>query len=98
MTKILIVLATISSSIFAQTLSYSFSNEFETIKKHRDKGFYKFSNDEYAEVYLQKDEKDMVFQIFDKDFKNVKKVETAEFPEFEKHPTDEGHAVAPPAT
>jgi hypothetical protein len=90
MTKVLLILVLISSSLFAQTLSYSFSEEFETVKKHRDKGFYKFSNDEYVEVYLQKDEKDMVFQLFDKDFKKVKKVETAAFPEFEKHPTDEG--------
>ena len=37
--------------------------DFRYVKKHRDKGFYKFSNDEYAEVYLQKDEKDLVFQI-----------------------------------
>jgi len=90
MKKALLILASISSSLFAQTLSYSFSEEFETVKKHRDKGFYKFNNDEYAEVYMQKDEEDMVFQIFDKNFKNVKKTETAPFPKFEKHPTDEG--------
>lgn len=90
MKKALLLLASISSSLFAQTISYSYSNEFETVKKHRDKGFYKFSNDEYAEVYLQKDEKDLVFQIFDKTFQNVTKTVTAELPEFEKHPTDEG--------
>ena len=82
MKKALLLLASISSSLFAQTISYSYSNEFETVKKHRDKGFYKFSNDEYAEVYLQKDEKDLVFQIFDKTFQNVTKTVTAELPEF----------------
>lgn len=90
MKKALLILASLSSALYAQNLSYSYSNEFETVKKHRDKGFYKFSNEEYAEVYLQKDEKDLVFQIFDKNFQNVTKTVTAEFPEFEKHPTDEG--------
>ena len=90
MKKALLILISISSSLFAQTLSYSFSNEFETVKKYRDKGFYKFNSEEYAEVYLQKDEKDLVFQIFDKNFQNVKKTATATLPEFEKHPTDEG--------
>ena len=85
-----LIIASLSSSLFAQTLSYSFSNEFETVKIHRDQGFYKFSNDEYAEVYIQKDEKDLIFQIFDKNFQNVTKTATAEFPKFEKHPTDEG--------
>lgn len=90
MKKALLILASLSSALYAQNLSYSYSNEFETVKKHRDKGFYKFSNEEYAEVYIQKDEKDLVFQIFDKNFQNVTKTVTAEFPEFEKHPTDEG--------
>lgn len=90
MKKLILCAITLSSSLFSQTLSYSFSDEFETVKKYRDKGFYKFTNDEYAEVYLQRDEEDMVFQIFDKNFKNVKKTATAIFPEFEKHPTDEG--------
>lgn len=90
MKKILLVLLATSTSVFSQNLSYSYSNEFETIKKHRDKGFYKFNDNEYAEVYIQKDEKDLLFQFFDKNFQNVTKTITAEFPEFEKHPFDEG--------
>jgi hypothetical protein len=90
MKKTFLFFSIISSSVFAQTLSYSFSDEFETVKKYRDKGFYKFNNDEYSEVYIQKDEKDFVFQVFDKNFKTVKQTITAPLPEFEKHPTDEG--------
>lgn len=90
MKKLFLCAIALSSSLFSQTLTYSFSEEFETIKKHRDKGFYKLENGDYTEVYLQKDEEDMVFQIFDKNFKNVKKVETAVLPEFDQHPTDEG--------
>lgn len=80
----------IPTLFFAQTLSFSFSDDFENIKKHREMGFYKLTNDEYSEVYLHKDEKDLIFQIFNKDFKNVKQTVTAPLPKFEKHPTDEG--------
>lgn len=90
MKKILPIIALCATTMYAQKVTYSYSNEFENVKKHRDKGFYKFSNDEYAEVYIQKDEKDLVFQVFDKTFQNVTKTVTAEIPEFEKHPTDEG--------
>lgn len=89
MKKILLILASISSSVFGQTLSYSFSNEFETVKKHEDMGFYKFNTDEYVEVYYRKGD-DMVFQIFDKNFKNVKKQETVLLPENSKKYTNEG--------
>lgn len=89
MKKVLLILISISSSLFAQTLSYSFSNEFETVKKHVDMGFYKFNTDEYAEVYYKKGD-DMVFQIFDKDFKNVKKQETVLIPEESKKCANEG--------
>ena len=89
MKKTLLILASITSSVFAQTLSYSFSNEFETVKKHDDMGFYKFSANEYAEVYYRKGD-DMVFQIFDNDFKNVKKQETVILPEESKKYENEG--------
>ena len=89
MKKALLILVSISSSLFTQTLSYSFSNEFETVRKHMDMGFYKFNADEYAEVYYKKGE-DMLFQIFDKDFKNVKKEETVLLPENEKKRENEG--------
>lgn len=90
MKNVLLLVTLISNSIIAQNLSYSFSDEFETIKKHREKGFYKLGDNEYAEVYIQKDEKDLVFQVFDRDFKQVKRTETVPFPEFEQHPNDRG--------
>lgn len=90
MKKLIFILFAYTALLSAQTINYSFSNEFETVLKYRDKGFYKFSNDEYAEVYLQKDEKDMVFQIFDKNFKDLKNSTTALLPDFDKHPIDEG--------
>ncbi|MBI3519539.1 MAG: hypothetical protein HY062_09320 [Bacteroidetes bacterium] len=89
MKKAFLFISLLSSSLFAQTLTYSFSNEFETIKKHDDMGFYKLNADEYAEVYFKREE-DMIFQIFDKDFKNVKKTETVTFPEFEQRRDNEG--------
>jgi hypothetical protein len=89
MKKALLIVILISSSLFAQTLSYSFSDEFETVKKHEDMGFYKFNNNEYVEVYYRKGD-DMVFQIFDKDFKNVKKQETVLLTEESKKYANEG--------
>jgi hypothetical protein len=89
MKKATLVLAFITSSIFAQTLSYSFSNEFKKVKKHIDLGFYTFDNHEYAEVYYKK-KKDMIFQIFDKDFKNLIKQETVLLPLNERKPENEG--------
>ncbi|MCD6017039.1 MAG: hypothetical protein K0S53_160 [Bacteroidetes bacterium] len=89
MKKTFLILAFISTSLFAQTLSYSFSDKFETIKDHRDKGFFKYGDNEYVEVYLEKDEKNMVFQLFDKSFTLIKTA-TASFPEFERHPHDQG--------
>jgi hypothetical protein len=62
MKKTLLILASFYSSLFAQTLSYSFSNEFETVKKHADLGFYKFNTNEYAEVYYRKGD-DMVSKM-----------------------------------
>ena len=89
MKKTLLILSTLSSSLFAQTLSYSFGNEFETVKKHEDMGFYKFNENEYAEVYFRRGD-DMIFQIFDKDFKNVKKQAIVPLPEDSKKFTNEG--------
>ncbi len=89
MKTILLIIILISSTAFAQTLTYSFSNDFETIKKHEDMGFYKFNSNEYTEVYFKREE-DMVFQIFDKDFKNVKKTEIVNLPEFEQRRDNEG--------
>lgn len=89
MKKIVLLALTISNSLISQKLTYSFSNEFETIKKHSDLGFYKFAQGEYAEVYLKKEE-DMIFQFFDHNFNSVKKTETVPLPEFEQKREHEG--------
>lgn len=75
-----LVLATISSFVSAQKISYGFSQPFETVERHADLGFYKFSENEYAEVYYRKGE-DMVIQLFDESFKNVKKQQSVPLPE-----------------
>ena len=64
---------------FAQNIKYSFGQEFETVKKHQDFGFYKFSNNKYAEVYFKKEE-DMMFQIYDEKFNTIQREETAILP------------------
>jgi hypothetical protein len=89
MKRLLIILLAITSPLFSQTLTYGFSNEFETIKKHDDLGFYNFEGKEYAEVYLRKGH-DMIFQIFDEDFKNVKKQETVLLPGDSRYFENEG--------
>jgi hypothetical protein len=70
MKKTLLILLFISSSLFAQTLSYSFSNEFETLKKYEELSFFKFNETSYASFY-SRDGKDMAIQIFDPSFKSV---------------------------
>ncbi len=89
MKKVLLFATLISNALFAQTLSYSFSDEFETVKKHADMGFYKFKTNEYAEVYYKKGD-DMIFQFFDESFKNVKRQETVLLPEESKKYANEG--------
>lgn len=90
MKKYVLILSLITSSLIGQNIKYSFSEEFETVKKYRDKGFYKLNKNEYVEAYMQKDEEDMVFQVFDKNMSQLKKTETAALPKLEKHPVDEG--------
>ncbi len=75
--------------LLAQKITYSFSTPFETIKKHTDLGFYKFSANEYAEIYYEKGE-DMIVQIYDENFKNVKKQETILLPEKSNKFANEG--------
>lgn len=89
MKKVLLLATFICNSIIAQNLSYSFSDEFETIKKHQDLGFYKLNATDYAEVYFREGD-DMILQIFDKTFKTVKKQETVLLPEESKNFTNEG--------
>ena len=70
MKQVLLILIFISSSLFAQTLSYSFSDEFETLKKYDELSFFKFNEKSYASFY-SRDGKDMAIQLFDPTFKSV---------------------------
>ncbi len=87
--KKILFLTLLSNSLFAQTINYSFSEEFETVRKHEDMGFYKFNSNDYAEVYFRKGD-DMVFQIFDDKFKSLKKQETVLLPDDSKKFANEG--------
>lgn len=85
MKKIILALSILSITLYAQNIKYSFSQEFESIKKHVDFGFYKFGKNKYAEVYF-KAEKDMMFQIYDENFNSIKNEETTLLPEIDsKH-------------
>lgn len=83
MKKTFLILSLISTSIFSQTITYDFSEEFETVKGHKDLGFYKLNENEYSEVYYRKGE-DMIFQIYDEKFKKIKKQEIVPIPEESK--------------
>lgn len=88
--KYLVLLAMlIPCAAFSQKMTYSFGDPFETVKKHSDMGFYRFGPNQYAEVYFRKGE-DMLFQIFDESFKNVKREETVLLPEGSKKFANEG--------
>ena len=90
MKKIIITLSIFSSNLIAQDIKYSFGEEFETVKKHFDFGFYKFENNKYAEVYYKEGE-DFMFQIYDDKFNSIKREETALLPEINsKHVASEG--------
>jgi hypothetical protein len=56
-------------------IKYSFGQEFETVRKHADMGFYQIEKNVFAEVYYRTQE-DMIFQIYDEKFNNIKKQET----------------------
>ncbi|MES2513080.1 MAG: hypothetical protein V4580_03010, partial [Bacteroidota bacterium] len=70
MKKIILALICFSTSLFSQSLSYSFSDEFETLKKYEELSFFKFDETRYASFY-SRDGKDMAVQLFDKTFKTV---------------------------
>lgn len=70
MKKIFFIIASISTSLFAQTLSYSFSDEFETLKKYDELSFFKFNETSYASFY-SRDGKELAIQLFDPNFKTV---------------------------
>ncbi|WP_317898786.1 hypothetical protein [Aurantibacillus circumpalustris] len=59
---------------YSQIVKYSFSQEFPTIKKHVDMGFYQFDKNIFAQTYYRHEE-GMVFQIFDEKFNKIKKQE-----------------------
>lgn len=85
----LLLLFLLSFTCSAQKITYGFSQPFETVQKHADLGFYKFSDNEYAEMYYRKGE-DMIVQIFDPGFKSVKRQETVALPEKSNKFANEG--------
>jgi hypothetical protein len=89
MKKLVFVCLLIHFILPAQKITYSFSQPFETIKKHADLGFYRLSDNEYAELYYKKGE-DMLIQIFDESFKAVKKQETIPLPKESDDYANEG--------
>lgn len=70
MKKLIILLISISTYANSQTLSYSFSDEFETLKKYEELSFFKFNETSYASFY-SRDGKDLAIQLFDPSFKSV---------------------------
>lgn len=66
-----------TSLTHSQNVKYSFSEEFETVKKHEDYGFYQLDKNVFAEMYYRH-EKDMIFQVFDEKFNRIKAEETVE--------------------
>ncbi len=56
-------------------VKYSFGQEFETVRKHADQGFYQLDKNVYAEVYYRHEE-EFIFQIYNEKFDNIKKQET----------------------
>jgi len=63
--------------VCSQNAEYSFSEEFKTIRKHKDWGFRQLDKNLFAEVYYRH-EKGLVFQLFDDKFNAVKKTELAQ--------------------
>ncbi|MBS1637782.1 MAG: hypothetical protein JST26_17840 [Bacteroidetes bacterium] len=88
MKKIICLSLLMSHILVSQNIKYSFSEEFETVKKHVDMGFYKFDN-KFVEGYYRKGD-DMIFQIYDDKFNTVKKEETVTLPDDSKHFGNEG--------
>lgn len=62
---------------YSQNVKYSFSQEFETIKKHADLGFFQLDKNVFAEGYYRHEE-DMMFQVFDEKFNKIKKQEVVQ--------------------
>jgi len=75
MRLVLIITQIIAPTLaYSQNIKYSFSEEFRTVKKHQDLGFYQFDKNVFGEAYYRHEE-GMVFQIFDEKFNKVKKQE-----------------------
>ncbi len=89
MKKTVLALSILSSTLYAQNIKYSFSQEFKTVKKHVDFGFYKLDKNKYAEAYYKKG-KDMLFQVYDDKFNSIKNEETVLLPKESKRYGNEG--------
>ncbi len=80
MKKLLFIAALFTASLQAQTIKYSFSDEFETVKKYQELGFRKLDAHAYADLYYRKGE-GMIFQVYDEKFQKLKSQETVKLPE-----------------
>lgn len=85
MKKILLI-ALLSNSLFAQTINYSFSEEFETVRKHDFKCNIKCQNNQLISVFYQRSKKlnSIVFQSFDNNFKSLIKQDSILLPDKQK--------------
>ena len=88
MKKLLLTLSLLPLVTFSQNIKYSFSQEFESVSKHRDFGFYKLDENKYAEVYYREGD-DMIFQTYDQKFNSIKSEQTVLLPEDSKRYTHE---------
>jgi hypothetical protein len=77
------------NSLFAQTVSYNFGNEFESINKYESFGLNKFNNGFYCLPY-RKNAKEMTLQFFEKDFINPPSIKNFILPENLKKYKNEG--------
>ena len=80
MKKLLFIIALFGSALQAQNVKFSFSSEFETVKKYQELGFYKLDNKTYADLYYRKGD-GMIFQVYDEKFQKLKSQETIKLPE-----------------
>ncbi len=89
MKKLLLVATLFVSALQAQTIKFSFSDEFETVKKYQELGFRKLDNKTYADLYYRKGE-GMIFQTFDDKFQKLRSQETVKLPEETEKAGNEG--------
>lgn len=87
--KKLLFLTLLSNSLFAQTINYSFSEEFDVIRGHENLGFYKYNSDKFCQIYFRKGQ-DIVFRAYDENFKIIENEVSLNLPEGSEDFVNEG--------